>query len=62
MKNTVFWDISGVTLVKTDISEESFASINRVTRIVVLETMLAVANNKGMILRNVGSYKRNTAL
>jgi hypothetical protein len=35
-----------VTLVKTDVSEESSASIIRVTRIGEVGTMLAVTNNR----------------
>jgi hypothetical protein len=33
MKNAVFWDVSRVALVRTDVSEEINASIIRVTRI-----------------------------
>jgi hypothetical protein len=42
MKNTVFWD---VTLVRTDVLEESIASIIRVTKIGELGTALAVTRN-----------------
>jgi hypothetical protein len=33
IKNAVFWDVSRVALVGTDISEEPIASVIRVTRI-----------------------------
>jgi hypothetical protein len=45
MKNGVFWDLSPVALVRTDVSEERSASFIRVTRIGVLGTTLAVTNN-----------------
>jgi hypothetical protein len=44
MKNAVFRDVSGVTLVRTDVSEEAIASMIRVTRIDDLGTMLAVTS------------------
>jgi hypothetical protein len=33
MKNGIFWDVTQVALVRTDVSEELGASIIRVTRI-----------------------------
>jgi hypothetical protein len=58
-----------VVLVRTDISEERTADIIRVTRIGELGTTLAVSSNQStqqrdggdVILRNVGSYKCDTA-
>jgi hypothetical protein len=41
MKYGVFWDVSGVVLVRTDVSEERSASFIRVTRIGELGTTLA---------------------
>jgi hypothetical protein len=38
MKNGVFWDVSRVDLVRTDVSEELSASIIKVTRIDELGT------------------------
>jgi hypothetical protein len=45
MKDVVFWDVTPVTLVRTDVSEERIASIIRVTRIRGLETRLAVTSS-----------------
>jgi hypothetical protein len=51
-----------VALVRTDVSEESIASIIRVTRIGELGTTLAVTSNRSTLRRNViGSYKSHTA-
>jgi hypothetical protein len=55
-----------VALVRTDVSEELIASFIRVTRIVELGTTLAVTSyrpDEGGVkfLRNVGSYKSNSA-
>jgi hypothetical protein len=41
-----------VTLVRTDVSEELGASINRVTRIGELGTTLAVTSNRRTLRRN----------
>jgi hypothetical protein len=41
-----------VTLVRTDISEESSAAIIRVTRVGALETTLAVIGNQSTLLRH----------
>jgi hypothetical protein len=41
-----------VALVRTDVSEEPNASINRVTRIGELETTLTVTNNRCTLRRN----------
>jgi hypothetical protein len=49
-----------VGFVRTDVSEEPTASIIRVTRIDELRT-LAITSNRRTFLRNVESYKRNTA-
>jgi hypothetical protein len=62
-------------LERTEISEERTASTIRVTRIGELETSLSVTSNRSTLvdscypdnegakfLRNIGSYKRNTAL
>jgi L-ribulose-5-phosphate 3-epimerase UlaE len=73
MNNTVFWDVTHVALVMTDVSEELSASFIRVTRIGELGTTLAVTSNRRTLrrdmshgggdtfFRNVGSYKSNTA-
>jgi hypothetical protein len=64
--------LTGLVLVRTDVSEEHSASIVGVTRIGELETTLTVTNNRradfchcddgsDTFLRNVGSYKRHTA-
>jgi hypothetical protein len=42
MKNTVFWDVARVGLVRTDVTEERIASIIRVKRIGELGTTLAL--------------------
>jgi hypothetical protein len=36
IKNDVFWDVTGLALVRADVSKEPSASIIRVTRIAVL--------------------------
>jgi hypothetical protein len=46
MKNGVFWDVTPVDLVKTDVSEELSASLIRMTRISELGTTLAVTSNR----------------
>jgi hypothetical protein len=46
MKNGVFWDVTPVALVRTDVSEELSASFIRVTRIGELETTVAVTSNR----------------
>jgi hypothetical protein len=51
MENGVFWDISRVTLVRTDLSEELSASFIRVTRIGELGTTLAVTSNRRIVRR-----------
>jgi hypothetical protein len=40
MKYAIFWDVTPLALVRTDVSEEINASIIRVTRVGVLGTML----------------------
>jgi hypothetical protein len=44
MKSGVFWDVTRVALLRTDVSEELSASFIRVTRIVELGTTLAVTS------------------
>jgi hypothetical protein len=51
LKNAVFWDVTRVALVRTNVSEEYVASIIRVTRIAELGTTLAVISN--VFLRSV---------
>jgi hypothetical protein len=46
MKNVVFWGVSGVVLVRTDVSEKCSASIIRVTRIGEVGTTLAVTSRR----------------
>jgi hypothetical protein len=46
VKNGVFWDISRVALVRTDVSKELSASFIRVTRIGELGTTLTVTSNR----------------
>jgi hypothetical protein len=45
LNNAVFWDVTPVALVRTDISEEPSASIIRVKIISELGTTLAVTGN-----------------
>jgi hypothetical protein len=45
MKNAVFWDVSRVTLVRSDVWEEYIASTFRMTRNRELGTTLAVTSN-----------------
>jgi hypothetical protein len=45
-KNGVFWDVTAVALVRTDISEELSTSIIRVTTIGELGRTLAVSSNR----------------
>jgi hypothetical protein len=52
MKNAIFWDVTPVAFVRTDVSEEHSASIIRVTRIGELGTTLAVSRNQRMLQRN----------
>jgi hypothetical protein len=52
MRNAVFWDVSRVVLVRTDVSEERSASIIRMTRIGELGTTLAVTSNRRKLRRN----------
>jgi hypothetical protein len=46
MKNGVFWDVTQLVLVSTDISEEPSASFIRVTRIGELGTTVAATSNR----------------
>jgi hypothetical protein len=52
MKNGVFWDVTRVALVISDVSEELSPSFIRVTRIGGLGTTLAVTNNRRTPRRN----------
>jgi hypothetical protein len=56
MKNAVFWDVTPLALVRTDVSEERIASIIRVTRIGELGTTLAVTSNRSTQRATVASY------
>jgi hypothetical protein len=55
-----------VALVRTDVLDESSASVIRVSRIVALGATLTVTSNRSTLLAdtflcNVGSYKSHTA-
>jgi hypothetical protein len=52
MKNGVFWNVTPVTFVRTDVSEELSPSFIRVTRIGELGTTLAVTSNRRTLRRN----------
>jgi hypothetical protein len=52
MKNGVFWDVTRVAFVRTDVSEELGASFIRVTKIGELGTKLAVTSNRDTLRRN----------
>jgi hypothetical protein len=57
IKNAVFWDMTQrVALVRTDVSEERFASIIRVKRISEVGITLAVTSNSKMLRRNTDSW------
>jgi hypothetical protein len=73
MKNAVFWDVTPVALVRTDVSEERMAAIIRVKRIGEVETTLAVTRSRSRVadcchcddegntcLNNVGSDESRT--
>jgi demethoxyubiquinone hydroxylase (CLK1/Coq7/Cat5 family) len=60
MKNVVFWDAMLCGSCKTDVLEELSASIIRVTRIGELGTC-HLDDGGAKFLRNVSSYKSNTA-
>jgi hypothetical protein len=49
MKNDVFWDVTRVALVRTDVSEVLSAAIIRVSRIGVRGTKFAVTINRRML-------------
>jgi hypothetical protein len=53
MKNCVFWDVSRVALVRTDVSEELSASFIGVTGIGELGTTLAVTGNRHTMRINI---------
>jgi hypothetical protein len=62
MKNCFFWDVRGVALVITDVSEELSASIIRVARIGELGTMLAVTSNERTLRLLVTANVRSTTI
>jgi hypothetical protein len=53
MKNVVFWYVTRVALIRTDVSEERSASIIRVTRIGELEATLILPSNRITLRRNI---------
>jgi hypothetical protein len=61
VKNAVYWDIT-LSLVRTDVSEESLAFIIRVTRIDELGTT-AVTSNRSTLGRNtIGERKHSNGI
>jgi hypothetical protein len=48
-KNAVFWNATPCDSVRTDVSEEQFASITRVRRIIELRTTLTVTSNRSTL-------------
>jgi hypothetical protein len=52
LKNGVFWDVSRVAVVRTDISEERIAFIIRVKKVSELGTTLAVTSNRSTLSRS----------
>jgi hypothetical protein len=50
MKNGVFWDVTRVALVRTDVSEELSASFIKVTRIGELGTTLDVTSKRRLLV------------
>jgi hypothetical protein len=58
LKNVVFLDVTGVALVRTDVTEEHIASVISVTRIGELGTPLAVTSNGSTLRRNIDSVLR----
>jgi hypothetical protein len=59
IKNTVFWGLRRVALVRTDVSEECFASIIRVTKIGDLGTTLDVTSNRRRLRKNTKTVTAN---
>jgi hypothetical protein len=59
MKNAVFWDVTPVALVRTDVLEERSASIIRVTLIGELGTTLAVSSNRLTLRKNTKFFLRS---
>jgi hypothetical protein len=49
MKNGVFWDVTPLALVRTDVSEEPSASFIRVTRIGELGTTLGISSQRASV-------------
>jgi hypothetical protein len=56
MQKAVFWRLSLVTLVRTDVSEERIASIIRLTIIGELGTTVAVSSNRSTLGRNTRCF------
>jgi diacylglycerol kinase len=56
MKIAIYWDVTWVDFVRTDVLEESIGSINMVTRISKLGTTLAVTSNRSMLQRILCMY------
>jgi hypothetical protein len=52
LKNALFWDVTSLDLLRTEVSEERSAYIIRVTRIGELGTTLAVTSNGPSLWRN----------
>jgi hypothetical protein len=50
---------SGMTPVRTDVSEDRVASIIRVTRLCGLGTTLAITSNRSTLRRNIRATRRN---
>jgi hypothetical protein len=61
MKSAVLGDVGRVTLVKTEVSEDRFATIIKVSRIGELETTLAVTSNPSTVRRNISSRRASVA-
>jgi hypothetical protein len=59
MKNGVFWDVTPLALVRTEVSEELTASIIRVTIIGELGTTLAVTSNRCTLRRNNNTHLKS---
>jgi hypothetical protein len=62
MKNAVFWDVTPVTLVRTDVSEEPSASFIRITRIGELGTLAVTSNRRRLRSRPTTSQKYGRAV
>jgi hypothetical protein len=53
-----YYTLRRVPIVRTDVSEEHMASINRATRICKLGTTLSVTSNRSKLLRNITFNQR----